>query len=83
MPPPSPPRRNGGEVVLARDAATAVARSFIEQRGLDVSASVDASDDGVRVLLRGAIDTTFLGLVGIEELPVSAVAEGIPVTGAP
>jgi uncharacterized membrane protein len=76
-------RNSGGDIVVARDAAENVARSFIVQRGLDVAASVTASDEAVRVLLRGAVDTTFLGLVGIDELPVSAEAEGIPIPGAP
>jgi uncharacterized membrane protein len=76
-------RKGSGDIIVAREAAEVIARSFIERRGLEVAASVTASDEGVRVLLRGAVDTTFLGLVGIDELPVSAVAEGTPVPGAP
>jgi uncharacterized membrane protein len=76
-------RNSGGEIVIARSSAEAVARSFIEQRGLEVGASVTASAEGVRVLLRGEVTTTFLGLVGIDELAVSAVAEGTPLAGAP
>jgi Flp pilus assembly protein TadG len=76
-------RTAGGEVLIARGSAEAVARSFIEQRGLEVGSTITADDDGVRVLLHGEVTTTFLGLIGIDELAVSAVAEGSPRAGAP
>jgi Flp pilus assembly protein TadG len=76
-------RAGGRAVLLAEQAGEDVARSFVERRGLPVSARVDVDADTVQVLLRGEMPTTLLGLVGIEAIAVTAVAEAAPLEGSP
>lgn len=76
-------RAGAGNVVVAERAAEDVARSFVQRRDLPVTARVDAEADAVRVLLRGRMPTTLLGLVGIEVVDVTAVAEATPLEGRP
>ena len=73
----------GRTIVLDASAARAAAGKWLAKRGLPVDAVVDAGADGVRVEVRGQIDTTFLRLIGVLRLPVAAVASAEPVAGAP
>ncbi|MGH2729677.1 MAG: hypothetical protein ACRDJI_03630, partial [Actinomycetota bacterium] len=72
----------GSRVVLDPDAARSKARAWLARRGLDVAADIDADAFGVRVIVKGRLSTTFLGLVGIGRVPVAAEATAEPV-GAP
>jgi hypothetical protein len=75
---------SGGErVLLDARAARAKAAEWLERRGLDVRAGIDADAAGVRVVLRGRLTTTFLRLVGVGTVPVAAEARASPATGAP
>jgi Flp pilus assembly protein TadG len=76
-------RGAGGRISVAQRAAETMAIAYVRQRRLPVRAEVEAAGDGVRVLLRGEVSTTLLGLVGIDDLPVSAVAEATPLAGEP
>ena len=76
-------RAGGRAVLLAEQAAEDVARSFVRRRALPVSAHVEVDADTVQVLLRGKMPTTLLGLVGIQVITVSAVAEAAPFEGTP
>lgn len=73
----------GDMVELDAAAARAAAGDWLGKRGLPVDVSIAADPTGVRVEVRGAVDTTFLRLVGVGELPVAAVAHAEPVPGSP
>jgi uncharacterized membrane protein len=72
----------GVRVALDPEAARSKAAAWLAGRGLDVMADIDADAFGVRVVVRGRLPTTFLGLVGIGRVPVAAEATAEPV-GAP
>ena len=71
----------GREVRLDRTGAGRVATDLMALRDLPAGVSLDVSQNAVGVTVRGTVPTTFLGLVGIEELPVAASAEAAPVAG--
>jgi uncharacterized membrane protein len=68
------------EIVLDDAGARDAAVQWLARRGLPVDADVSATPAVVRVGLRGRLGTTFLGLIGISDLPVAAesVAEPLP-----
>ena len=71
----------GRAVTLSSQDATAVARRWIAARGLRARAQVAADDRRVAVVMRTDIPTTFLSLVGIDQVGVSAQATAEPVEG--
>jgi hypothetical protein len=75
--------RSGGQAVTidAEAARTEVAR-ILAARGIEASAQIDADVDGVSIVLRGDIPSTFLGVVGIESIPVAIEARAAPFEGA-
>ena len=76
--------RSGGDAVrLDPGAARAVAARAAALRGLDARLSVSTNGSRVEVVLRGEVATTFLGLVGIDSIPVAASATASPVPGRP
>lgn len=75
---------SAGDIVeLDVRAAQGTAADWLAKRGLPLDTAIHADPSGIRVEVRGAIDTTFLGIVGVRELPVAAVARAEPVAGAP
>ena len=74
---------NREEVVLDDAGARAAALEWLARRGLAVSADVSATPVLVRVGLSARLNTTFLGLVGIADLPVAAEATAEPLPGPP
>lgn len=56
---------------------------LLRQRGLRAIVRVRALSDGVRVWLGSEVDTTFLSLVGIRRVPVTAEAVARPFFGDP
>ncbi|MDQ3940661.1 MAG: pilus assembly protein TadG-related protein [Actinomycetota bacterium] len=69
----------GRDVRLDGPPANAIASRFISLRGLPARAAVAVSEDTVTVTVRGAVTTTFLGLVGVDEIPVAVSARAAPV----
>lgn len=67
-----------GSVLLASSSAETKARSWLKERGLTVTSVVEADEEEVSVLLRGAVPTSFLRLLGIKELSVAAEAAARP-----
>ena len=57
------------------------AASVISQRGLAGEAGIETRAHAVRVSLRSQIDTSFLSLVGITRIPVTAEAAAEPLFG--
>ncbi len=73
----------GREVTLDPVAARREAFVWLTRRGLDARASVTTGDSMVAVTLRGELDTSFLSLVGIGQVPVAVLARARPVEGLP
>jgi len=71
------------EIELHNSGARAAALQWLARRGLPVDADVSATPAVVRVGLRGRLRTTFLGLIGISDLPVAAASAAEPLSGGP
>jgi Putative Flp pilus-assembly TadE/G-like len=75
---------SGDEATRLDEASARVAAlEWLERRGLAVQAEVSVSESLVRVALQARMDTTFLGLVGVADLPVAAAADAEPVVRSP
>lgn len=73
---------SGGTVRrLDRSAAISEARDLLARRGLATAFEISVERNLVRAVVRARLQTTFLSLVGIEELPVAAEATAAPVFG--
>ena len=73
----------GHRVELDPTAARAKAAEWLGLRGLEVDAQIDATEDNVRVVLKGEIESTFLRVLGISELPVGAESLASPLSSEP
>ncbi len=73
----------GNDIRLDRDSAPEVGSAFGAARNLDAQLSVRITDGSVEVVARGETATTFLGLVGIDAIPVAASSTAAPVSGGP
>jgi Flp pilus assembly protein TadG len=71
----------GSEFRLDAAGARALAYRYLDARGFAGEAVVDADEASVTVVLRDEIATSFLGLVGLDALPVAAEARAEPVAG--
>ena len=69
----------GRTIVLSSGRARAVAASWLTSRGLDTGSIIEAEPSGVHVVLRGTVPTIFLGLVGIDSVPVAVRARAEPI----
>jgi uncharacterized membrane protein len=76
--------RSGGEVTdLDIRAARDMAAQWVAASGLDVRSDLSVDGEGVEVALEGTTATVFLGLIGVDQLPVSAEARAEPRRGRP
>lgn len=66
---------------LDPSAAVRVAREVVERRGLATNSRVTFEGDLVRATVSGRLRTSFLSLIGVDELPVVAEATATPVFG--
>lgn len=74
-------RTAGDDVLLdEREARAAVERS-LSLRALPVDASMSIDGSSVQLVLRGEVKTSFLGLIGVGELPVAVEARAEPIAG--
>ena len=73
----------GRETLVDVTLAETTAASWLERRGLDVDAAVEATPEEVRIVLRTDLPTPFLRLVGIDSVPVSGSATAEPLVGEP
>jgi Flp pilus assembly protein TadG len=71
----------GSRLQLDAPDARALAYSYLDARGYAGGAVVDASEGSVTIVVRDEIATSFLGLVGVDALPVAAEARAEPVPG--
>ena len=73
----------GRRVEINPEAAQRRATEWLRVRGVHGRAAIEATREGVRVVLRDATPTSFLRLVGIGQIPVAAEADAAPVAGSP
>ena len=73
----------GRDVVVDVAAARRVAARWLSLRGIHEGASISADANAVSVLVRDDVPTSWLGLIGIGEIPVRAVARSRPIAGRP
>jgi hypothetical protein len=73
----------GRRITLDDAAAQRTAARWLGLRGIRARASIGASSDSIRVVLRSEMPTSFLGLVGIDRVSVAAVSHSEPVPGPP
>jgi hypothetical protein len=69
--------------VLDEESARRTAARWLGERGLAAGVSIQADGRSVSVALRDRVATSWLGLVGITEIPVAVVARSRPIAGAP
>jgi hypothetical protein len=71
----------GGELLLDAPGARVLAYRYLDARGFAGGAVVTANEGSVTIVLRDEIATSFLGLVGVDALPVAAEARAEPIPG--
>jgi hypothetical protein len=71
----------GREFRLDGPSARALAHRYLSDRGLAGGAALEANAGSITVVLRDEVETTFLGLVGVDALPVAAEARAEPIPG--
>jgi uncharacterized membrane protein len=76
-------RGGGREPGVDITAARSVAVRWVADAGLDVESGYAIDETGVVVGLRGRVPTTFLGLIGVQSLPVAVEARAEPRRGRP
>ena len=71
----------GRDVFVDVSAARRQIADVLASRGIPARIATGVDRLGVAVTLRGYVDTTFLGAVGIRRLPVAVEARAEPVSG--
>jgi hypothetical protein len=74
---------SGRDIALDPEEARGQAGDWLGMRSLDARAAIDADDEALRVVLRGEVETTFLRVIGVTEVPVAVESVARPVAGAP
>lgn len=69
----------GREVILEPLAARRAALEWLARRSLPAQAAIAADPNGLRVRLKGRIDTSFLALIGMQSIEIAAEAAAEPV----
>ncbi len=72
----------GTRIVLDGDAAERAARVVLARRRIAARVAIAGSADAIVVSLRSPVTTSFLRLIGIASLPVSASARAAPIPGS-
>jgi uncharacterized membrane protein len=71
----------GTQTVLDIDDARETASRALNGLPSNVESAIQASRDGITIRLSGAVPTSFLGLIGVDELRVVADARARPIVG--
>ena len=71
----------GRTIVLDPDFARATVREWLARRGLRTEAGMVTEEDAIRVVLVGEVETTFLRVIGVRDIPVRVEAVARPVPG--
>jgi hypothetical protein len=72
----------GRDLVLDTRRADDTARFWLAKRGFDLDVNVQTNANEIQVTARGSLSSTFLSLVGVRRIPVTAEAVARPVAGA-
>jgi hypothetical protein len=73
----------GRQILLDRVAARRVAGRWLAMRNIGEGAIVSADARSLSVEVRDEVRTSWLGLIGIGEIPVRATARSRPIPGRP
>jgi uncharacterized membrane protein len=76
-------RSGGREFALDVSAARGAAGRWLALRGIGDDAEVGADVRAVSVTIRDHVPTSWLGLIGIDRIPVGATARARPIPGRP
>lgn len=71
----------GDDVILDERQALLAAERSLGLRGIPVTATFSIDDSSVQIVLRSEVKTSFLGLIGIGELPVAVESRAEPIAG--
>lgn len=75
---------SGGRVVqLDPTQAHETAAQWLSRRESGLQVSIHTDQNGVSVIARGALHSTFLALIGIDSIPVEVNAAARPLAGPP
>lgn len=74
---------SSGDVLLDEGASERAALRWLSSRVIGARAAVESSTERVTVEMRGAIQTTFLSLAGIDYIDVAVRADAAPIPGTP
>jgi Putative Flp pilus-assembly TadE/G-like len=72
----------GRDLVLDTRQADDTARSWLAKRGFALVVNVRTNTNEIQVTARGSLSSTFLSLLGVRRIPVTAEAVARPVAGA-
>ena len=72
----------GARIQLDIDRARVAAAESVSHRGVDASTRIEGRSQEIAVTINGSVRTTFLRLIGVETLPVSATARASPIPGS-
>jgi Putative Flp pilus-assembly TadE/G-like len=70
----------GARIELDPKASEEVARSYLAHRGIDAKPRITVTQRAIRVELRGSLQATFLNVIGVRNIPVTAAAEAEPLS---
>ena len=73
----------GTRIELALGPARRTAERWLGLRGIRARVAIDVRPDSISIVLRSEMPTSFLGLVGVDRVPVAASARSEPVPGPP
>ena len=76
-------RSGGRSIRLDEEAARRAAARWLGRRGLSAEGSITTDSRSVSIALRDEVPTSWLGLVGVHEIPVAVVARSRPLAGSP
>lgn len=68
----------GDDIRIQQSAARRRALEWLGRRAVQARYGIDVQDDTVRIVLRGEVATSFLGLVGVRTIPVAVEAAASP-----
>lgn len=69
----------GDDIGIDASSARRTALEWLGKRGVKARYGIAVQDDGVHIVLREELPTTFLGLVGVRSIPVAVEAAAAPV----
>ena len=75
-------RSAGRRVELDSEASEQVAEAILDRRGIVATARISATKEAIQVEVRADLPSTFLRVIGVDSVPVGAVAVAEPLADA-